>query len=98
MMDREALREELKAIFEDDTGKSIETLSDSIEMRDGLGLDSLDLVSLVMQIEQRFRIRLAHEELANVTTAGQMIDLIHEKIRAAESSAPAQTPSHRKAA
>ncbi len=79
-MDREDLRHELKAIFEDDTGKEIDALDDSIELKDGLGLDSLDVVSLVMRIEQRFRIRLSHEELSKVATAGQLVDLILGKL------------------
>ncbi len=100
MLDRESLREELKAIFEDDTGKTIETLGDDIELRDGLGLDSLDVVSLVMRIEQRYRIRLVHEELSQVSTVGQLLSLIHEKIEhdASSASDAVRATSHRKAA
>lgn len=79
-MDRETLRCQLKEIFEDDTGKHIESLDDSVELMDGLQLDSLDLVSLVMRIEGRYRIRLTHEELSKVATTGQLLDLILGKI------------------
>ena len=79
-MDREDLRQELKTIFEDDTDKKIDALDDSVELQEGLGLDSLDIVSLVMRIEQRFRIRLKHDELSKVATTGQLMDLILEKI------------------
>lgn len=79
-MDRETLRRELKEIFEDDTGKHIESLDDSVELQDGLELDSLDLVSLVMRIEGRYRIRLTHDELSKVATTGQLLDLIQSKI------------------
>jgi len=99
-MDRETLRMQLKSIFVEDTGKDIPALSDDVALRDGLGLDSLDVVSLVMQIEQCFRIRLVHEELSSVVTAGQLIDLVHAKIRAAaaQPAAVAHGPALRKAA
>jgi acyl carrier protein len=79
-MDREVLRRELQEIFEDDTGKQFESLDDSVELQDGIELDSLDIVSLVMRIEGRYRIRLTHEELSKVATTGQLLDLILSKI------------------
>ena len=86
-MDREELRQELQDMFQDDTGNEIESMDDTVDLKDGLGLDSLDIVSLVMRIEQRYRIRLAHEELAQVATAGQMLDLIQSKLSPVASTA-----------
>jgi acyl carrier protein len=79
-MEREDLRKDLKEIFEDETGKEFASLDDSVELQDGLDLDSLDIVSLVMRIEGRFRIRLTHEELSKVATTGQLIDLVQSKL------------------
>jgi acyl carrier protein len=79
-MNREQLRAELKTVLEDDTGKAIPELSDDVNLQTGLGLDSLDVVSVVMQIEQQFRIRLTHDELATAATAGQLLSLIHGKL------------------
>ena len=45
----------------------------------GLGLDSVDVVGLVMRVERHFRIRLAMEELLEVKTVGDLLDLIHSK-------------------
>ncbi len=80
MMDREELRKELKEILEDETGKQFASLDDTVELQSGLDLDSLDIVSLVMRIEGRFRIRLTHEELSKVATTGQLIDLVQSKL------------------
>lgn len=93
-MNREQLRVELKAIFEEDTGKTIPVLADDLELQDGLGLDSLDVVSLVMQIEQQYRIRLSHDELAAVTTVGQLLAFIHGKL---EPTSPATLAFSREA-
>ncbi|MBM4077078.1 MAG: acyl carrier protein, partial [Planctomycetes bacterium] len=45
-----------------------------------LGLDSVDMVSLIMQLERRFRIRLSHEELADAQQVGQLVTLGQQKL------------------
>ena len=88
MMDREALRQTLIELLEADTGEKYADLEEQANLREGLGLDSVDVVSIVMQIERHFRIRLAHQELETLVTVGELIALIQAKIVAAE-SAPA---------
>jgi acyl carrier protein len=82
MMDRESIRVSLLAYLEDDLGETIPSLDDAIPIREGLGLDSVDVVGLVMQVERQFRIRLATEELATIVTVGDMLDLLEAKIAA----------------
>jgi acyl carrier protein len=87
MMDRESIRHSLLAYLEDDLGETIPSLEDEINIREGLGLDSVDVVGLLMQVERQFRIRLATEELSEIVTVGNLIDLLQAKI-----SAQAETP------
>ncbi len=82
MMDRESIRQTLHAYLEDDLGETIESLGDEVAIREGLGLDSVDVVGLVMQAERQFRVRLATEELAEIATVGDMLDLLQAKIAA----------------
>jgi acyl carrier protein len=56
-------------------------------LREGLGLDSVDVVSIVSQIERRFRIRLTHEELQTLATVADVLKLLEAKLAASESSA-----------
>ena len=63
MPDRETLRRTLVELLEADTGEKYADLQESATLRDGLGLDSVDVVSVVSQIERQFRVRLTHEEL-----------------------------------
>ena len=84
MMDRESIRSSLLAYLEDDMGETIPSLEDDLNIREGLGLDSVDVVGLVMQVERQFRIRLATEELAEIVTVGDMLDLLMVKIAARE--------------
>lgn len=80
-MDRTRLRSELLEWLYQDTGQRYDHLDDSVTLREGLGLDSVDLVSLVMQIESRFRIRLDSQELQQVEKVGDLLDLIERKLQ-----------------
>jgi acyl carrier protein len=83
MPDRETLRRTLVELLEADTGEKYANLEDGANLRDGLGLDSVDVVSVVSQIERQFRIRLTHEELEKLVTVRDVLDLLQMKIEAA---------------
>ncbi len=82
MADRTFLRKTLLDLLEADTGQSYSDLDDSVSLREGLGLDSVDVVSVVSQIERQFRIRLTHEELEKLVTVADVLDLLQAKIAA----------------
>jgi len=46
-------------------------------------LDSVDVVSIVSQIERRFRIRLTHEELQTLVTVEDILGLLQTKVASA---------------
>ena len=64
MITRDEIRETLMKLFEAETGEPLDSLTDDQNMAEHLGLDSVDMVSLIMQLERHFKIRLTHEELA----------------------------------
>ncbi len=55
-------------------------LDDSKDLRIDLGLDSVDVVSIVSQIERQFRIRLTHQELEKLAKVGDVLDLLQAKL------------------
>ena len=79
MTDRESIRHSLIAYLEDDLGESLASFGDDLDIREGLGLDSVDVVGLVMQVERQLRIRLGSEELAGVVTVGDLLYLLETK-------------------
>jgi acyl carrier protein len=81
-MDRASLRTTLLELLEADTGTKYTDLDDGVNLREGLGLDSVDVVSLVAQVERRFKIRLSHEELAKLVTVADLLDLLQGKLAA----------------
>jgi acyl carrier protein len=89
MPDRESLRGSLRQLLENETGANRADLPDTLSLREELGLDSVDLVSLVMQAECQFRVRLSSEELAQLKTVGDLLDLIQAKLAALPQSSAA---------
>ena len=80
MMPREEIRQILLELFEAETGEPIESLLDDQGLSEQLGLDSVDMVSLIMQLERRFKIRLTHDELAGAHQVGLLLDLVQRKL------------------
>jgi acyl carrier protein len=80
MPDRDTIRQTLIELLEADTGEKYPDLDDNTNLRDGMGLDSVDVVSVVSQIERRFRIRLTHQELESLVTVGDVLNLLQAKL------------------
>ncbi len=80
MQDREAIRQTLVQLLEEDTGETFADLGDARSLREELGLDSVDVVSVVSQIERKFRIRLSQQELEGLVTVGDLLDLMQRKL------------------
>ena len=80
-MDRAVLSEALRDLYNEDTDASLDVLSEDVELIADLGLDSVDVVSLIMQVERQFRIRLTSGELNQVHTFGDLLDLVVIKLQ-----------------
>jgi acyl carrier protein len=80
MTDRATIRATLVELLEADTGEKYADLADDANLREGLGLDSVDVVSIVSQIERRFHIRLTHEELEKLATVADVLNLLELKV------------------
>jgi acyl carrier protein len=80
MSARETLRTTLLDLLEEEMGESFAPPPDEADLRETLGLDSVDLVGLVMRIERHFRVRLSSEELSVVKQVGDLLDLMEAKL------------------
>jgi acyl carrier protein len=80
MSARETLRTTLLNLLEEEMGQTFALPRDDEDLRETLGLDSVDLVGLVMRIEREFRVRLSSEELATVKQVGDLLDLMESKL------------------
>src|SRR5438270_8022448 len=89
MPDRTFIRTTLIELLEADTGEKHDNLEDSVNLREGLGLDSVDVVSIVSQVERRFHIRLTHQELEKLATVNDVLTLLEAKLSAPPETATA---------
>jgi acyl carrier protein len=81
MTDRASIRQTLIELLEADTGETYRDIADGDKIRESLGLDSVDVVSVVSQVERRLHVRLSHEELVQIVTVGDLLDLLEAKTR-----------------
>jgi acyl carrier protein len=59
-----------------------DSVVEDARFKEDLDADSLDLVELVMGLEERFDISVPEEDLENVGTVGQAVDLVLAKLAA----------------
>jgi acyl carrier protein len=80
MSQRDQIRQTLVELIENDVGQRFDDLHDGKQLREDLNLDSVDVVSIVSQIERHFRIRLTQQELEKLVNVGDLLDLLQSKL------------------
>jgi acyl carrier protein len=74
--------EALREVLVDRLKVEAEAVTPQANLFDDLGLDSIDLMSAVMAIEERFEIEVSDAELENVTTVGEAVEILGAKVAA----------------
>jgi acyl carrier protein len=81
-MDRQHLRETLLDVLEQETWERPANLADHIRIREGLKLDSVDLLSVMLRVETQLQISLDSRDFEKVVTVGDLLDTIQAKLAA----------------
>ena len=61
-------------------GVDATAVTDDAKFKDDLEADSLDLVEVVMALEERLDIAIPEEDLADITTVGQAVDVVLDRL------------------
>ena len=72
--------EKVKHLFVDELGIDAEKVTMEAKLEEYLDIDSLGIVEVVMAFEDEFEIEIDDEELTDVGTVGQAVNLLHSKI------------------
>ena len=72
--------EKVKGLFVEDLGIDESKVTMDAKLEEDLEIDSLGIVEVVMAFEDEFEIEIDDEELADVKTVGQAVNLLHSKI------------------
>ncbi len=86
-MDRGELARTLLEMLEQETGEQYQHLDDQVDLRQELNLDSVDLVSLLLQIETRLNVKVNSTEVERVERVGDLLDLVEAKLESASQAA-----------
>jgi len=73
-------KDKIKEIISDLSGHPEEAINEEIELKDGLGLDSLDVVEMMMKFEEEFNCNIPDEDYADVKTVGDVFKVVENRI------------------
>lgn len=86
-MDRQQLKQLLLDVMERSVGERIEDVSEDQNLREGLKLDSIDLLSMAIELQSQMNIHLDAEDFEKIVTVGDLMDLVLERAKSARKAA-----------
>jgi acyl carrier protein len=79
-MNKEVIIEKIDYFLIDEFEVEEDDIAADANLKDTLGLDSLDFVDLVVAVESNFGVKLVGEDFVNVITLQNFYDLIERKL------------------
>ena len=79
-MERTEIEEKVREFLIDDLEIDEEKIAADAQLKEDLGIDSLDFVDIVVIVEKKFGFKIKPEEMANVKTLSQFVDYIEVKV------------------
>lgn len=73
-------RRKIATILMDKMGVEQEELTDNANLSCDLGMDSLDTVEVLMEVEREFNISIEDEEAEKIETFGQLVQLVNDRV------------------
>ena len=72
--------EKVKNLFVEELGIDADKVTMEAKLEEDLEIDSLGIVEVVLAFEDEFSIEIDAEELTDVGTVGQAVNLLHSKM------------------
>jgi acyl carrier protein len=79
-MTRTEIDEKVREFLIEDLEIDEEKIVPEAELKEDLGIDSLDFVDIVVIVEKKFGFKIKPEEMAGVKTLNQFCDYIESKV------------------
>lgn len=77
-MKREEIEVRIKEIVADKSGCEISEVGEQTNLEETLGMDSLERVELLMEVEKEFNISISDEDAETVITTKDCVDLVEK--------------------
>lgn len=72
--------EKIKEVLESTSNVDPSLVTPEANLRDDLGIDSLDSVEIIIALESEFNITIDDEEIKTLATVGDIIKLLESKL------------------
>ena len=82
-MTREQVLERVRAHLADELVIDPAQIDETTRFREDLEADSLDLYTLVQELEDQYGVRISDEQAAKILTVGQAVDFVLDQLPAA---------------
>lgn len=79
-MERSEIESKLTDLLVDELGLDRDKITTDATFEEDLEVDSLGVVELLMALEDNFDVKIPDEEAEDITTVGQAVDVIVEKL------------------
>ncbi len=71
--------EKVKQIIVDELGKDPGSITKDADLKNDLGITSLEMIGMVMEFEDTFDVEISEDGLEKIKTVGDIVDYIEEK-------------------
>ncbi|HVY95473.1 MAG TPA: acyl carrier protein [Solirubrobacterales bacterium] len=77
-MNRDEVLELVRAHLAEELEVDVEKIGEGTRFKDDLDADSLDLYELVMELEDRYGVKISEEQAAGIETVGDAVSFVVE--------------------
>lgn len=84
MLDRDTLKRDIILIIADTAGVDKNKITEDKVLKNDLGLDSLDTIDLIMNLESKFKIDMYDDDIDSSFKVSDVINLIEREIKETE--------------
>jgi len=82
MTTKDEIAAAVKEIFQKTLKVEPGKLTPEVRLKEELNLDSLDMIEVVYEVEDKFEVQIPEEKLKEIMTFGQIVDGLHAALEA----------------
>lgn len=75
--------EKIRQIIADQIGAEAEEITSPCDFKEDLGIDSLDIFEIIMELEEEYSIEIPTEDLEGIKKVADLVDYIDSRISSA---------------
>ncbi len=76
-----SIKERLRKVIAKELKVEPESITDDAHIGNDLGIDSADMISLLYDIEDEFKVEISDEEVGEISTIQEMYNVVNAKIK-----------------